>query len=362
MEFIRGTTLVYLKIRNWSGSIKASRDRDIKLGINGEIPPENLLSLGRKKIFPPDAILPLTRLRASAERICLAKGTRFMGGYAIPNECVAETEQSLKAIEEKFVKELDSFLNNFETNKTAWLTENVQFEHILRNQVPDRDVVKKSFELSFKLFNIDILSGYEPDESEISCQVFHEIGQTCKEMARRMIDRTTAIGGKTLKKQLVEIMTKLELLAFGNSRILKVLGEFRALHDSIPEERIDRDHKSHGQALIFLTMCADSDKLESIINGEFSITHVISNIQNSDTSLVNKDVSESQSSLFFIGGDNHQSDVSFFGAPVESSAGPSYFDVPVENSVEPSSIDVVVDQKIVAGAMDNENPASASWF
>jgi len=294
MEFIHGTTLVYLKIRNWSGSIKASRDNDINLGIDGKLPPEKLLSLGRKKIFPPDAIQPLTRLRAAAERACLVKGTRFMGGYAIPNESVPELEVCLQDIQKKFESEMEVFITNFEKNKNAWLSDNVEFSHILRDQVPDREAVEKSFELSFRFYKAVPLEGYEPDEGEISNQVLHEVGRTCQDMTKRMMDRKTAIGGKTLKKQLEELMTKLDMLSFGNSRILKVLNEFNALHNSIPEERIDRDHSSYGIVLTFLTMCADSDKLEQIIDGRFSITETINSIQRAvkETTLFGSEVAE----------------------------------------------------------------------
>lgn len=57
MEFIHGTTLVYLKMRCWSGEKKASRDSDILLGVNGKLPPQKLLDLGRKKILDRKSVV-----------------------------------------------------------------------------------------------------------------------------------------------------------------------------------------------------------------------------------------------------------------------------------------------------------------
>ncbi len=98
MEFIRETTLVHLKIRCWSGEVKAQKT-DITLGQGGSIPPKQLLELGRKKIFPPQALQPLKNLRKAAERACLAVGTRFMGGYAVPDESIESLEKELNDIE-----------------------------------------------------------------------------------------------------------------------------------------------------------------------------------------------------------------------------------------------------------------------
>jgi len=275
MEFIRGITLVHLKIRCWSGEKKASRKCDINLGTGGTLPPKNLLNLGRKKIFPPRALDPLIRQRKSAERACLAVGTRFMGGYAVPDGAIDELVTSLNNLNVEFQSAKSTFMSNFETNKTNWLQENKEFAHVIRGQVPERHVVDNAFEFSFKLFKMEPLAGFEPESDEVANQVLHEVGMTCKEMSNRMLDRKTAIGGKTLKKQLKPLIHKLDTLSFGNGRILKVLDEFRLLKNSIPEERLDSQHVKFGHTVTFLSMCASGEKLERIIDGQFSVTQLL---------------------------------------------------------------------------------------
>lgn len=290
MDFICGTTLVHLKIRCWSGEKKASRDRDIQMGSDGKMPPEKLLDLGRKKIFPPKAIDPLTRQRKAAERACLAVGTRFMGGYAIPDDDVEDLLLKLDDINSKFDESLTEFMSAFESNLQAWLDENLEYEHIFRDQLPDRDSVERAFGFSFGIYKLQPRDGFEPDEDEVANQILHEIGITCKEMSNRMLDRRTAISGKKLKEQLEPLIKKLDTLSFGNGRMLTVLNEFRALHNSVPLERIDHEHAKFGQTLTFLSMCGDSDKLERIIDGRFSVNQLISNIQNSGPDIADSSV------------------------------------------------------------------------
>lgn len=287
MEFIRGTTLVHLKIRCWSGEKKASRDNDIKLGTDGKMPPQRLLDIGRKKIFPPSALDPLMSRRKAAERACLSDGTRFMGGFAVPDSAVEDLIVKLDSIKSEFYEKLAIFVADFERNKDAWINDNSEFSHIIRDQVPDKETVEKSFEFTFTLYKINPLEGFEPDENEVANQVLHEIGLTCKEMSDRMLDRKRSISGKNLTEQLDPLIKKLDTLSFGNGRLLKVVNEFIALQKSIPMELIDQDHSTFGHVLTFLSMCADTNKLERLIDGTFSVTKLINGIQRSNSSSSN---------------------------------------------------------------------------
>lgn len=283
MEFIRGTTLVYLKVRCWGGEKKASRDNDIHLGVDGKMPPQKLLDLGRKKIFPPQALDPLTNKRKAAERACLAVGTRFMGGYAVPDDVVEGLLANLENIKEMFYSELQVFLADFNQNKKTWIEENDEFAHIICDQVPDLEIVSKSFEFAIKLYKLQPLEGFEPDENEVSKQILHEVGISCKQLSERMLDWKRATSGKSLAEQLDPLINKLDTLSFGNGRILKVLNEFFALRKAIPMEIIDQDHPMFGHVLTFLSVCSDSVKLERIIDGQFSVNKLIESMKRSVT-------------------------------------------------------------------------------
>ncbi len=277
MEFIRGTTLVHLKIRCWSGEKKASRDSDIQLGKDGKLPPQKMLDLGRKKIFPPTALDPMNNKRKAAERACLAVGTRFMGGYAVPDQEVDGLITRLDAISQEFDSVLGDFMSNFDESRDTWLQDEEvkEFAHILENQIPDSATVMSSFNFGFKLYKIDPVEGFEPDEGEIADQVLHEIGVGCRKMVERLLERNTAVGGKKLKEQLAPFINKLDMLSFGNGKILAVLREFRLLSEMIPLERIDKDHPNFGQTVTFLSMCDDAEKLRRIYEGDFSVAQLI---------------------------------------------------------------------------------------
>lgn len=277
MEFIQGTTLVHLKIKCWGGSKKASRDNDIKLGTNGSMPSEKLLELGRKKVFPPKAIDPMLRHRKAAERNLLVKGTRFIGGYAIPDDEVNSLTKVLEGIKKSFYEDLAQFLNMFEVNKEKWISENSEFESILRDQVPDKEYVEKAFSFEYKLFKLTPEPGSEPDSDDVANQVLHEVGQTCKRFSERLLSRNQGIGSANLKRQLFPLIQKLDALSFGNHRMNRVLGEFKSLEKSIPDGHFKNDDPVLSRVVVFLSMCADPDRLERIIDGTLSVEQLIRN-------------------------------------------------------------------------------------
>lgn len=208
-----------------------------------------------------------------------------MGGYAVPDSVVDTIVEKLNVIKAEFYEKLAIFIADFERNKDAWIKDNTEFAHIIRDQVPDKETVEKSFEFTFTLYKINPLEGFEPDENEVANQVLHEIGLTCKEMSDRMLDRKRSISGKNLYEQLDPLIKKLDTLSFGNGRLLKVVNEFFALQKSIPMELIDQDHPTFGHVLTFLSMCADTNKLEKLIDGSFSVTKLINGIQRASSSV-----------------------------------------------------------------------------
>ena len=93
-------TLVMLDIRIWSGR-KKLRPEDLRLS-GDEIPPEDLVSLGSKRVCDPESLKAFYRLKQSAERACLRVGTRFLGGFAIPQDQAEAAGRPARGAEDGF--------------------------------------------------------------------------------------------------------------------------------------------------------------------------------------------------------------------------------------------------------------------
>ena len=90
--------VVLVKVEaNIYGARKKLKKEDLVLANGSKLPPEDLASLGSKRLLDPDQLTVFNRLKKEADRICLRIGTRFLGGYAIPTaaapDIIAELER-----------------------------------------------------------------------------------------------------------------------------------------------------------------------------------------------------------------------------------------------------------------------------
>ena len=77
--------VVLVKVEaNIYGARKKLKKEDLVLADGSKLPPEDLASLGSKRLLDPEQLTVFNRLKKEAERICLRVGTRFLGGFAIP--------------------------------------------------------------------------------------------------------------------------------------------------------------------------------------------------------------------------------------------------------------------------------------
>ncbi|MCF8004263.1 MAG: DUF3150 domain-containing protein [Chromatiaceae bacterium] len=126
-------TLVVLDIRIWSGR-KKLRAEDLHLA-DGAIPPEELVSLGSKRVCDPEPLKPFHRLKQSAERACLRIGTRFLGGFAVPKELAAGLAVDLDRLKAEFEVQTQTFLAGYDRDLERWIATLPQFEAAIRRAV-----------------------------------------------------------------------------------------------------------------------------------------------------------------------------------------------------------------------------------
>ena len=90
-----------LNVSLWSARRKMSQE---DLG-GAELPPEDLASLGSKRIADPENLKVFGTLKARAFNYLDRHGVRFMSGWAIPEEKAGEIVQELCNIRNDFQKE-----------------------------------------------------------------------------------------------------------------------------------------------------------------------------------------------------------------------------------------------------------------
>ena len=175
-------TLIMLSITIWSGR-KKLRAEDLKLGT--EIPPEDLVSLGSKRVCDPDALKGFHRIKQSAERACLRVGTRFLGGYAVPHAHAEALAEQLDTIKTEFDQETQAFLSGYDRALEQWIKSLPEFEAPIRRAIEPANVVGARLRFGYQLVRItpaDNPGTLEQEVAGLGDGIFGEVSQIAREL------------------------------------------------------------------------------------------------------------------------------------------------------------------------------------
>ena len=230
---------VNLDITCWSGK-KTVTPED--LGLNRQqLPPETLVSLGDKQLIDPAALREFTSLRSAARRHCLAPGTRFLGGYAVPVAKAGEVLARLDALGQQYQDARAAFLADFDRQVAEWAA-----QQPLEWQALIRETLLSAEDIGGKLrFAVQAVRFRAPDPAVVDHpglsqaltglrgQVLHEIAV----LARDTLDRSFQGKSEVTRRSLgpfQAIRDKLDGLSFIDGRFQAVVADIDQRLAGIP--------------------------------------------------------------------------------------------------------------------------------
>ncbi|AFL72636.1 Protein of unknown function (DUF3150) [Thiocystis violascens DSM 198] len=175
-------TLVILSIAIWSGR-KKLRAEDLKLG--AEMPPEDLVSLGSKRVCDPDALKGFHRIKQRADRACLRVGTRFLGGYAVPHAHAEALAEQLDMIKTEFDRETRTFLCGYDQALEQWINRLPEFEEPIRRAIEPAAVVGARLRFGYQLVQIapaDHPGTLAEEVAGLGDGIFAEVSQLARDL------------------------------------------------------------------------------------------------------------------------------------------------------------------------------------
>lgn len=221
MQILSQVVIIILNVNLWSGRKKLCPEDLAANGIEvDKLPPQALASLGTKRIISPDALNPFSKLKREAERICLAKGVRFLGGYAIPKDLVDSLIEELKDIKNRFAAEKAAFLSKYDEEVDKWIWENPpEWASVIRAAVESSAVIAGRTSFNFAPVAVDSPDGMEENEGlkEEACglvgQLYHEVRVVAKQAFETTFVGRREVNRKALRP-IASIKVKLQGLAF----------------------------------------------------------------------------------------------------------------------------------------------------
>ena len=214
-------TLVILTISIWSGR-KKLRAEDLKLGT--DVPPDDLVSLGSKRVCDPEPLKIFHRVKKGAERACLQRGTRFLGGFAIPNDRAEALADELDTLKGEFGDESRQFLQSYDQGLEEWIGQHPQWEAAIRRAIEPANVVGGRLRFGYQLIQIAPAekSGTLAEEVKgLGTGVFAEVAQVARELDESFL------GKEVLHRRALStfrtIREKLDCLSFVDPRIQPIV-------------------------------------------------------------------------------------------------------------------------------------------
>lgn len=194
-----------LTVNLWSARRKMSAE-DMG-GVN--LPPEDLASLGSKRIADPETLKIFGTLKARAVTFLDRHGIRFMCGWAIPEEQAGEIVQELVKIWDEFLAAKEAFLADYDQSIQAWIEKHRKWGDIIRNSVVGPDYVRARMDFRWQMFKVAPLmehedttamleSGLVEEVTNLGSTLFEEIAHDADDMWKRVYQGRTEVTHKAL--------------------------------------------------------------------------------------------------------------------------------------------------------------------
>ena len=217
-----------LNVSLWSARRKMSQE---DLG-GAELPPEDLASLGSKRIADPENLRVFGTLKARAFNYLDRHGVRFMSGWAIPEEKAGEIVQELFNIRTEFQKEKEAFLACYDKNVQAWIEKHHHWGEIIRNSLVGPDYVRGRMDFRWQLYKVAPLeqhtdntavleAGLAEEVQGLGGTLFDEVTKFADDIWRRVYHGKTEVTHKALSP-LRTLHAKLTGLSFVEPHVAPV--------------------------------------------------------------------------------------------------------------------------------------------
>lgn len=149
-DILTNTTVVHLDITIWTGKAVLKRTEVD----DSNLPPEELATLGSKKLFDTTLLKPFNGIKSSAFSYCNKYGVRFLSGWLIDNSYLQELVGKLADLRVRWDGALQDFLANYQAECQNWLRQNAKWQNILANSMPRESEIAKRFNFGWQTFGV----------------------------------------------------------------------------------------------------------------------------------------------------------------------------------------------------------------
>ncbi len=240
INVLENLTIVNLEINVWTARKKLQVP---DLGTHADLPPQELATLGSKRVCNPEELKTFGTLKARAVSLLDRHGIRFLGGWAIPENGMPEICRELGVIRDEFIAAKTAFLLHYEEAVQSWIDKHPDWSEMIANSTVAADYVRARLDFRWQVFKV-APSKYKldaehqgtliQDATSLGGTLFEEVAQAANAAWRRCYAGKTEITRKALSP-LKSIYEKLRGLSFVEPRVTPVMQLLDTAFCSIPK-------------------------------------------------------------------------------------------------------------------------------
>ena len=266
---------LHLDVNIWTARKKLSpEDFD-----GATLPPDDLASLGSKRICDPEDLRVFGTLKARAVSLLDRHGVRFLGGWAIPENQADAIVTELEQILHDFNAAKENFLARYDESVREWIAKHPGWEQIIFDSTVSADYVRSRMGFLWRLYRIvppdpadPVMVGIKDEVEGLGQTLFGEVSKAATEAWHKCFAGKMEITRKALSP-LRTIHQKLSGLSFVEPRVSPVADLIHTAFEHLPKRG-----KIEGANLIMLqglvSLLRDTDALiehgQKIMNGTTS--------------------------------------------------------------------------------------------
>lgn len=235
------TALNHLMAINLDVNIWSARKKLTPSDFSGaELPPEELASLGSKKICNPEDLRIFGTLKSRAVNMLDQCGVRFLGGWGISEEESEKIVKNLIDIREEFVDAKGKFLNRYNEIIADWVSQHPGWESLIGDSTVGADYVQSRIGFKWQMFKLAapigsdaVDQGLQDEIESLGETLYGEIAKSATDVWHRCYSGKNKVSHKALSP-LRTIHQKLSGLSFVEPRVMPVMDLLTTAFNQIP--------------------------------------------------------------------------------------------------------------------------------
>lgn len=165
-----------------------------RLGIDTSLlPPAHAASLGKKRIFPKEAIAELKRIARSVPYELRKFSTGILGGWMVPREKLQLAVDICRQAADEFEAAKEQFLDAYNTNLVAWIaSQPPEWRQAIKDAAEPAMIVGDKILYNYQFLAFSTPAGMTENEGMIS-QLTSAYGRLCHEvrqMAKKALEES----------------------------------------------------------------------------------------------------------------------------------------------------------------------------